>query len=170
MEWKKIEGFENYSISSDGEVRNDNNLYVLKQHLNNKGYPMVNLWKNNKGYWRTVHRIVALAFIPNPNNKPQVNHIDGNKQNNNVDNLEWCTGSENQFHRSRVLKKTRFPKEALEATRTPIICVETRKVYVSVNEAARMCGLSQQNISKVLDNVGRSAGGFHWRRCCNGRK
>ena len=163
MIWKKIGGFQNYSISDEGNVRNDNTMKLLKQHLNNKGYPMVNLWKNNKGQWKTIHRLVAIAFIPNPLGKKEVNHIDGNKKNNKTDNLEWCTNCENQFHRSRVLGKTRYPEEALRATRKAVVCIETGTVYESVSEAARLCGLQQQNISKVLTNKIRTTGGFHWR-------
>lgn len=167
MLWKKIDGFENYSVSVEGKVRNDTTMKLLKQCLNNKGYSMINLWNNNKGHWKTIHRLVAIAFIPNPQDKPCINHVDGNKQNNRVDNLEWCTPSENQLHRSRVLKKTRLPEEALKVTRMPVVCVETGRVYESVSEAARLCGLWQQNISKVLDSTSRTAGGFHWRRVCN---
>lgn len=164
MAWKKIDGFGNYSISDDGMVRNDDTMYILKQHQNNKGYFMVNLWRNNKGHWRTIHRLLAMAFIPNTEGKMCINHIDGNKQNNKLDNLEWCTHSENQLHRSRVLNKARFPEEALAATRMPVVCVETGEAYESVSAAARLCRLKQQNISKVLDSGTRTAGGFHWRR------
>lgn len=168
MTWEKVEGFENYSISEDGDVRNDTTMKLLKQHTNNKGYFMVNLWRNNKGYWKTVHRLLATTFIPKPEGKDCINHIDGNKQNNRLNNLEWCTPSENQLHRSRVLNKVRTPKEALEITRIPIICVETGKIYESISEAARMCGLWQQNISSVLNSSTRTAGGYHWRRQCHG--
>ena len=168
MEWKKIDGFENYSISAEGKVRNDTTMKLLKSHLNNQGYPMVNLWKNNKGHWKTIHRLIAIAFIPNTKDEPCVNHIDGNKLNHRIDNLEWCSYSENQFHRQHILKKRTVPKEAWETTRTPIVCIETGKVYESVSEAARTCGLWQQNISKVLNSSTRTAGGFHWRRYCNG--
>lgn len=169
MAWKKIHGFNNYSVSDDGQVRNDTTMYILKHHLNNKGYPMVYLCRENKGHWRLVHRLVAIAFIPNPEGKPCINHIDGNTQNYSIDNLEWCTLSENQLHRSRVLKKVRFPEEALQATRQAVICIETGNVYISINEAARVCGLHQANISKVLDSSTRTTGGYHWRRYCNGR-
>lgn len=162
MNWKKIDGFENYSISDEGNVRNDNTMKIVKQHIGNHGYYMVNLWRNNKGHWKTVHRLIAIAFIQNSENKMCINHIDGNKQNNNISNLEWCTYSENQLHRSRVLKKTRFPVEALKATRKAVVCVETGKVYASVSEAARMCGLWQQNISKVLKGEIHTTGGYHW--------
>lgn len=162
MIWKKIDGFDNYSISYDGRVRNDTTLYILKQHIGSHGYYMVNLWQNNKGHWKTIHRLIATAFVPNPENKPQINHIDGDKQNNNVSNLEWCTRSENQLHRTRVLKKTRFPEEAINTTRKAVMCIETGKVFRSISEAARECGLWQQSISRVLSGAMHTTGGFHW--------
>ena len=162
MEWKKIDGFSNYSVSNTGLVRIDNTGTILKFCAGNHGYHMACLWKNNKGHQKTVHRLVAKAFIQNPENKRCVNHIDGNKKNNTVSNLEWCTHSENQLHRSRILKKTRFPAEALNATRKAVLCIETGKVFKSVSEAARQCGLWQQNISKVLNGEMKTTGGLHW--------
>lgn len=97
-EWKKIEGFPNYSVSNLGRVRNDKKNRIMEYSYNAKKYYRVALSKNNKRYARLVHRLVAEAFIPNPDNKPQVNHIDGNKVNNCVNNLEWATNQENQDH------------------------------------------------------------------------
>lgn len=70
----------------------------LKPYNNGYGYMLVDMRKNGKRYMKLVHRLVAEAFLPNPENLPQINHKDGNKANNNVNNLEWCTCSENQFH------------------------------------------------------------------------
>ena len=162
MIWKKIDGFKNYSVSDTGLVRNDKTGKLLKLHLGNHGYYMANLWENNKGNWKTVHRLVAKAFISNPFNKKEVNHKDGIKINNNVSNLEWCTRSENQLHKNRVLKKSRYPIEALNATSKSVICIETGKIYKSISEAARMCGVWQQNISKVLSGEMKTTGGYHW--------
>lgn len=162
MNWKKIDGFDNYSVSDTGLVRNDTTGKMLKRHIGNHGYYMVNMWHNEKGNWKTVHRLVASAFIPNCKSKPCVNHIDGNKTNNDASNLEWCTYSENQLHRSRVLKKTNFPREAINATSKAIVCIETGVVYKSVSEAARLCNLWQQNISKVLTGKMHTTGGYHW--------
>ena len=76
--WIKVKGYKNYSINENGEVRNDNTNQIKAQRLSNKGYYIVDLWENNKGRKMAIHRLVAEAFIPNPENKPCIDHIDGN--------------------------------------------------------------------------------------------
>ena len=110
-EWRDIPGYEGlYQVSNLGRIRSlidkkydlnekvvkiINREKMLKQNLTKKGYCNVKLYKNGKGETYKIHRLVAETFIPNPENKPQVNHIDGNKQNNCVSNLEWNTNEEN---------------------------------------------------------------------------
>lgn len=91
----QIEG--NYFVDRDGRVWNKRGKEKA-QFINNHGYSHVMIWKDNKGTFKAVHRFVAQAFIPNPENKPCVNHIDGDKSNNKVGNLEWVTYSENTIH------------------------------------------------------------------------
>ena len=91
-----IEGFPNYLIYPDGTVYNQKYDRFLKASLGNHGYLCLNLRKNNKTYLKSIHRLVGQAFIPNPNGKPQIDHIDRDKSNNNVENLRWATDSENQ--------------------------------------------------------------------------
>lgn len=106
--WKDIEGYEGYyQVSNLGRVKSlprgkqwpyrQTHNNIRKQHIKN-GYLQVNLSKGNKVKWIGVHRLVAMAFIPNPNNYPQVNHIDECRTNNVVTNLEWCTQSQNNMH------------------------------------------------------------------------
>lgn len=107
--WKDIKGFENlYQVSSLGRIKSLGNgnstdprtkrVIIMKLNVKKSGYVHIKLCKDNKGHYKSVHRLVADAFIPNIENKREVNHIDGNKLNNSVDNLEWVTSSENQKH------------------------------------------------------------------------
>lgn len=103
--WKKIHP--NYSVSEEGEIRNDRTNKILKGDLNNKGYRRVRI--SGKTYFN--HRSVALMFVPNPDNKPQVNHKDMNKLNNHYSNLEWMTNQENNNHsfdNGRVSSQTKI--------------------------------------------------------------
>ena len=96
---KLIKGLENYSIDEHGVVRNVVKGTIKSVRPNKQtGYLQVNLWKNNKGYWKYIHRLIAEAFIPNPLNLPEVNHIDGNRQNNDISNLEWVDSQGNKIH------------------------------------------------------------------------
>lgn len=106
--WKSINDFEElYQVSNKGRIRNASKK-ILKTALNHNGYVTVYLSKHSKKYVKRVHRLVAEAFIANPDNKVQVNHIDGNKQNNNILNLEWCDASENIRH---AYKNNLFEKQ-----------------------------------------------------------
>lgn len=97
MKLKVLDLFSGYTIREDGEVRSRFGR-VIKPQVGRGGYVRVELWENGRGRKHLVHRLVAGAFVPNPHEKPQVNHIDGNPQNNAVENLEWATQSENQLH------------------------------------------------------------------------
>jgi len=101
--WITINEFPKYEISNFGRVKNNKNR-ILKIGTHRDGYKQVCLRKNKKTYTRKIHRFVAQAFIPNPNNLPQVNHIDEDKTNNMVDNLEWVTVKENNLYGARAYK------------------------------------------------------------------
>ena len=115
--WKDIKGYENYQISNYGRIKSKTRITkvgiknvkealrkdkVLKPQKLTKGYLGVRLYQNTTGKTFKIHRLVANAFIPNPNNLLQVNHIDGNKSNNSADNLEWCTNEENMKHSYKI--------------------------------------------------------------------
>lgn len=117
MKWLPVKNYEGYyEVSESGEVRSVDRVLpvtkqsdrlfkgkVLYQTTNVQvGYKQVSLWKDNKGASLYVHRLVAEAFIPNLQNKPEVNHIDGNRQNNHISNLEWVTSAENSLHASKI--------------------------------------------------------------------
>ncbi len=117
--WKDVIGYEGYyQISNKGNVRSldrfdgvhDRRGTVIIPNLKRNGYLQVGLRKHRTRKWVGVHRLVAIHFIENPNNKPQVNHIDGNKQNNTVENLEWVTAKENQNHAVKIGLRDNMPK------------------------------------------------------------
>ena len=118
--WKDVKGYEGvYRVSSFGRVRSLDRVSsigrklkgkVLKQKVT-KGYNMVSLSKDGNPKGKTVSRLVAKTFIPNPENKPEVNHIDENKQNNHVDNLEWVTAKENANHGTRKERIGKYVRE-----------------------------------------------------------
>lgn len=117
--FKLIEGYDHYLVSTWGKIYRIDKAFQVEtdyQHMTrklselsteetSKGYLRVYLSKNGKRKHHKVHRLVARAFIPNPDNKPQVNHIDGNKHNNSITNLEWVTDEENKLHRKQILSK-----------------------------------------------------------------
>lgn len=156
-EWRDISGYEGfYQVSNLGRVRNARSERVLKPGTSYNGYHMVRLSRNNYAWTQRVNRLVAAAFIPNPENLPQVNHKNGVKADNRAENLEWCTASHNQLHRHRVLHQ---PAE----NRKPVLCIETGQVYPSVTEAAQALGLHIGNISNVCTGKRKHTNQLHFK-------
>ena len=94
--WRSIQGYEDfYEVSSFGRIRRLSDSKIINPQTTEKGYLRVGLFQGNKRKWHKVHRLVAQTFIPNPENKPQINHKDFNKKNNRICNLEWVTNQEN---------------------------------------------------------------------------
>lgn len=156
--WKKIDGFENYEVSTLGRVRNKNTGNILKAADRGKGYMFVVLCVNGKRSNRSVHRLVADTFIPNPDNKPQVNHKDETRDNNRVENLEWVTIKENNNYGNHNQKIS-------DTQNKPIIVIyqdDTYEEYPSATIAAKELGLWQQNIVKVLKGRRKRAGGLRF--------
>lgn len=153
--WKDIEGYEDlYEVSDEGRIRNKNTGRILKPNKTHKGYLQVKLCKDGGKVGYSIHRLVAKAFIPNPDNYPQVNHIDEDKTNNNVNNLEWCTNQYNVVHSIHKLSKKvgqYFPNGKLFA------------IYNSSMEAERQTGISSGNICQCCLGNLKSAGGFIWK-------
>lgn len=173
MEWKTIKGFENYEVSNEGEVRNITTGLVLKPRDNGAGYLYVDLYVNKEAARRYIHRLVAETFIPNTNNKPEVNHIDEDKANNSVSNLGWVTAKENSNYGTKTermknnLEWKKSNAENLQRLREsnskPIIVIyrdSTYEDYPSASIAARELGLNQGNIWRVLNGKYKTTGGL----------
>lgn len=109
--WQEIKETEGrFLISNYGRIKNKKSQIVRKFRINTGGYYRINMWSEDKNKTFRVHQLVAKYFIDNPNNFPFINHKDGNKLNNHVNNLEWCTPSQNNKHAARVLRVNKFTK------------------------------------------------------------
>ncbi len=169
----QVKDFPNYYITDTGDIysRNYNHtgrIKKLKPKVNKFGYFMVAL---NGSAWKQIHRLVAEAFLPNPENKPQVNHKNGIKGDNRVENLEWATASENVLHRFRVLKQEN-PKSMLGKTgaKYPNVKIvqqikngEIINSFYGICEAERKTGISFSNIARCCRGERNYAGGFQWK-------
>ena len=157
--WKDIPGYEGYYRVSDmGRVKSlaHSHPRILKPWIANTGYPCVGLsGDKNKGKY-LVHRLVAAAFIPNPDGKPQVNHKNGIKADSRAANLEWCDNQENALHSAYILRNESTIKKR------PVTCLDTGITYASVSEAARAVGGCNQNIVKCCKGERRIAKGRRW--------
>ena len=135
---------------------------IKPRHYKN-GYCFVALYKNGECKQETIHRIVAETFVSNPLNLPEVNHIDGDKDNNVYTNLQWCTRQENCLHAVRNGLKSMKPVHAAanKANMRPVVR-EDGVVYCSIKDAARENGVSNSVVNQSL-HKGYRAGGYHWR-------
>lgn len=154
--------FGKYEVSNYGNVRNSKSGRVLCQQTDKYGYPVVCLCENNKRHMVKVHRLVATAFVPNDDNKPQIDHIDGDKTNNVYTNLRWATPIENSHNPSTRSKHLASIKPPVRK-RTAVVCVETNKVYSGMREAERDTNVPHTSIASCCKGKWKSAGGYHWR-------
>lgn len=180
--WKEITGYEGYyRVSNFGRIESLNYegrgiRRILKTHHSSQEYDKVALrnWSTGKQTTITVHRIVATHFIPNPENLPQINHKDGDKYNNHVDNLEWCSPSENTLHAYRVLNKV-FGFRCIKR-KSGFITRKCRQsifingekhvvaVYSSIQEAAEINHIDPSVISACCSGRAnhRTSCGYNW--------
>ena len=149
---KDIKNYEGlYAVTEDGRVWSYRNNKWLKP-LDSRGYVHVQLSKNGNRVNYLVHRLVAEAYLPNPNNLPHVNHKDEKKLNNSVDNLEWCTEAYNNSYGTHLAR-----------LRKPVHCIELDKTFSSLYEAAKAVNIAYCGISNCLSGRRQTAGGYHWR-------
>ena len=156
-EWKEVNNYEGlYWISNLGHVKNSKGK-ILKPTVQVNGYYKVNLIKNKISKNHTIHRLVAEAFIPNPDKLPEVNHKDENKLNNSVHNLEWCSHKYNSTYGTIL---TRIQENSVNCV--SVKCVETGIIYKSIREAGKITNIDHSNIAKVCRGKQKTAGGYHW--------
>lgn len=174
QEWRAVVGYEGlYEVSSNGDVRSlptvskarATKVRVLKPSIDKIGYVYVSLTKDKKVKRCTVHRLVAAAFIDNPDGKEQVDHIDGNKGNNAVCNLRWSTRSENIRNPNT---HWRISGENAVGARK-VRCIESGAIYCSAAEASRSLGFKKLAVKNAIAR-GHKCGGYHWEYLEGGRK
>ena len=159
-EWVDLNNFPNHQISSYGRVRNKKTNYVLKPVSDRYEYLRVSIGSMDNVY---IHKLVCEAFLGASEDKRlQVNHIDCNRQNNNVSNLEWCTASENIRWGVKVgnIKPQIASIKAIEVNKKPVCIVETGQIFDSVKDCADYFGVKPTNISRCLAGV-RKGQRFH---------
>jgi hypothetical protein len=159
MKWRVVEKFPKYEVSDTGLIMNRRTGKILKPMENHKGYLYVNLYdEEGKIKKFRVHRLVAEAFIPNPENKPQVNHKNGNKHDNRVENLEWVTNVENYRHAAEK-GLTKPTVSVVQYTLDGEYVAE----YSSITEASKAVGGRDCQISQCCRMLVNTAYGYVWR-------
>lgn len=162
--WKTIDDYPDYMVSNMGRVKSLGNdktrkEKILKGGKDKYGYLFVKLWKEGKHKMFRIHRLVATAFIDNPNNLPQVNHIDEDKSNNRVDNLEFCTAEYNLnygTHNEKIAKSLSIP--ILQFSKTG----DFIKKWDSTMQVERELGINQSSITKCCKGKRKTANGYIW--------
>ena len=163
--WRDIKGYEGkYMVSNTGKVKSLNynrtgKEGIMESHVNVYGYLRVKLCKDGRKKWYMINRLVAQAFLPNPDNLPEVNHKDEDKTNNCVDNLEYCSSSYNKNYGTRT-------KRSAEKLSKPVFSVNKESGLImwwqSAHEAERCTGINQGHICACCNGKLKSAGGHIW--------
>lgn len=156
--WKDIIGYDQYQVSNLGRVKTTANEAtrkerILKPLIHPKGYFRVALWRNNKSKFFFIHRLVAEYFISNPENKSTINHIDGDKSNNHIDNLEWATYRENMNH----AVKNRISACGERNGRSKLNWMQIKEIRIShltSDELAAIYSVHKSNINRIKRKEG----------------
>ena len=180
--WKNIKGYPNYQVSNMGRIKRLSTGYyrrtekILKPQLQNNGYLHIKLSQKDKTKCILVHRLVAQVFIPNPNNLPQVNHINEDKTDNRVENLEWCTQKYNINYGNGISKRVKTNKENGTYKKIGEINSKIRSKSIlqfskdnsfirrwdCIMDVQRELGYDNKQICSCLKNRQKTAKGFKW--------
>lgn len=155
IKWKQIENYPKYEVSELGEIKNNKGLILTPLVMN--GYYKVNLYNQYGSKSFFIHRLVAIAFIPNYTGFKQVNHVDDDKTNNSVDNLYWGTQSQNLLDCYKNGFKSIKCKKVNQMKNNEVI-----QTYESIREASKATSIHESSISNVVCGLARTAGGFSW--------
>ena len=174
--WKAMELYPKYEVSTEGRVRNSETHRIYAQQLTRQGYLRMDTWIDGKRGSMFVHRMVAMCYLPNPHNLPEVNHKNKIKTDNRPENLEWVTRQQNMDHRNADPKVQEQMREigrrngALHAQQTakPVACYDLEgnllKIYPSLISAERDAGINRKYIRACLKGERQSAGGRIWKK------
>jgi len=149
--WMPCVKYLGYEASNKGRIRNKKGK-ILSSSITQKGYKRVNVWLNGKNYGINAHKLVALAFISNPKSKPQINHINGKKTDNRVENLEWCTNSENQKHA--------WDNGLMIGASKPVLDTRTGVYYTNPSEVSKLYGINLSTLRCWLNGNRRNKSQF----------
>lgn len=154
-QWMPITEWEQYSVSNQGRIKNNKTGKIRATYKNNSGYESVQLYNNGIMKHFLVHRLVAEHFLSNPNNLSDINHIDENKENNSVENLQWMSHQENCQYGNRNIK-------SVKKNSRPIICVETGEEFLNAVEVKKKYGFDNSLIHKCCKGQYEKCYGYHW--------
>lgn len=169
--WKKIKGFENYYVSSFGRIKSKQkyhgtNYRILNPSKDHYGYLVLFLMKDKKRYHKKVHRLVADAFIPNPENKPQIDHINTIKNDNRVENLRWVDARGNRLNPITREKSAEYSRRtikiAIEKNYKYFICEDTGEIVKGAINLSKILKKDRGTIREKIKN-GKKINGFLWK-------
>lgn len=152
--WKDIKGYEGiYQVDCIGRIKSLKRNIILKKRIGTKGYSFICIYKDGLPKYYSVHRLVAIAFISNPMNKPCVNHLNGIKDDNRIENLEWVTDSENKIHAFATGLRTDVGENSHYSKLTTDNVINIRRLALSKthNEIAKMYNVSRVNVTKIIN-------------------
>ena len=153
-EWRSCKDFYPYEISNTGKVRNRRSGRIMKTFINTNSYEAVNLQKDGQNKVRPIHRLIAEAFIDGDHTGLDVNHIDGNKRNNDLSNLEFCTRQENTIHGFRMGLNWSHKRKKVRI-------IETDEVFDSITECAQHLGVDRTSVGACVNGSSKTCRGYH---------